>query len=97
MAVTEANPGEVNMDESTHPLLCDPETHDSLPPDASALLNPKSGMRYPIREAFPFSSKPRPVRTRSIRNSTTGSLSSTTPEKLFTVGCSANMTFAQAT
>jgi hypothetical protein len=37
------------MNESTLPLLCDPETHDSLQLNVGVLLNPKSGRRYPIR------------------------------------------------
>lgn len=41
------------MNETTLPLLCDPETHDSLQLDAGALLNPKSGRRYPIRDGIP--------------------------------------------
>jgi len=42
------------MDERPLPLLSDPETHDSLQPDAGALLNPKSGRRYPIRDGIPI-------------------------------------------
>lgn len=41
------------MDERALPLLCDPETHDSLQLDASALFNQKSGRRYPIRDGIP--------------------------------------------
>ena len=42
------------MDERTVPLLCDPETHDSLQLDRGALLNPSSGSRYPIRDGVPI-------------------------------------------
>jgi len=41
------------MKETVLPLLCDPETRDSLELDANTLLNPKSGRRYPIREGVP--------------------------------------------
>lgn len=41
------------MYESTLPLLCDPETHESLELDAGVLLNPASGRRYPIRDGVP--------------------------------------------
>lgn len=41
------------MNEHTLPSLCDPEMHDSLQLDAGALLNPKSGRRYPIRDGVP--------------------------------------------
>lgn len=41
------------MYESTLPLLCDPETHESLELDAGVLLNPESGRRYPIRDGVP--------------------------------------------
>jgi hypothetical protein len=46
MAVTEAKFDEMNMDERTLPLLCDPETHDALQLDAGVLLSPKSGLQY---------------------------------------------------
>jgi uncharacterized protein YbaR (Trm112 family) len=41
------------MNESILPLLCDPETRDGLELDAGALLNRKSGRRYPIRDGIP--------------------------------------------
>jgi hypothetical protein len=33
------------MNESTLPLLCDPETHETLQFEAGVLLNPQSGRR----------------------------------------------------
>ncbi len=42
------------MDERILPLLCDPETHDSLQWDPGALLNPKSGKRYLFRDGIPI-------------------------------------------
>jgi ubiquinone/menaquinone biosynthesis C-methylase UbiE/uncharacterized protein YbaR (Trm112 family) len=42
------------MNDSTLSLLCDPETHDSLQLDTGALLNPKSGRRYPICDGIPI-------------------------------------------
>lgn len=41
------------MKESALALLCDPETRDNLELSEGALLNPKSGKRYPIREGVP--------------------------------------------
>lgn len=41
------------MDDRNLPLLCDPETHESLQLDADGLLNPKSGRHYPIRDGIP--------------------------------------------
>ena len=35
------------------PLLCDPDTHAPLVLGQDALVNPESGMRYPIREGVP--------------------------------------------
>jgi hypothetical protein len=40
------------MDERILPLLCDPDTHDALELDTGALLNSKSGRRYPIIPIF---------------------------------------------
>jgi len=42
------------MDERTLTLLCDPETHEDLRPDAGALLNPQSGRRYPMKDGIPI-------------------------------------------
>jgi ubiquinone/menaquinone biosynthesis C-methylase UbiE/uncharacterized protein YbaR (Trm112 family) len=41
------------MEERILPLLCDPDTHDALELDTGALLNSKSGRRYPIRDGIP--------------------------------------------
>ena len=42
------------MSKRTLLLICDPETRDPLELDTGALLNPKSGRRYPIRDGIPI-------------------------------------------
>jgi len=42
------------MDERSLLLLCDPETYGALELNAGALLNPKSGKRYLIRDGIPI-------------------------------------------
>jgi len=41
------------MDSKCLSLLCDPDSHASLVLAEDALLNPESGMRYPIRDGVP--------------------------------------------
>ena len=41
------------MNERSLPLLCDPETHEALELEAQALVNPRSGRRYPVRHGIP--------------------------------------------
>lgn len=41
------------MNERSLPLLCDPETHEALELEGQALVNPRSGRRYPVRDGIP--------------------------------------------
>jgi len=41
------------MEPNTSTLLCDPETHEPLEFQPDALVNVRSGKRYPIREGIP--------------------------------------------
>lgn len=41
------------MNEPDLALVCDPETHDPLQLGTDALVNPKTGRRYPMREGIP--------------------------------------------
>jgi ubiquinone/menaquinone biosynthesis C-methylase UbiE len=41
------------LNESALNILCDPDTHESLIQQGDALVNPKSGKRFPVRDGQP--------------------------------------------
>jgi ubiquinone/menaquinone biosynthesis C-methylase UbiE len=41
------------MDVNNLPLLCDPQTHEALKFESDALVNVRSGRRYPLRDDIP--------------------------------------------
>jgi len=42
------------MNSSILPLLCDPDSHERLEFKSEALINPKSGKHYPVRDGIPI-------------------------------------------
>src|SRR6266851_1381301 len=83
------------MDAHILSLLCDPETHEALEFQPDALVNVRSGKRYPFRDGIPDFLDKFPAKMKSTKGSTTESRCSTICRRRCTAGSNASRIFEE--